>query len=439
MDRELRFPYAPPAGRVSDVPSMLGRRAQADKRPFPPLLAYGMPRTGTADLPLHGGKAPKYLFDRMARLAPAIVEALVLEKGPAFVLERLSDPFWFQAFGCVLGFDWHSSGVTTTVCGALKTGLAGRETDTGIWVAGGKGAQSRRTPAELESFAYRLGLDPEPLVYSSRMAAKVDSAAVQDGHQVYHHSFFLTRTGEWAVVQQGMRAEAKSARRYHWLGTRVTDFVNEPHAAICADTTTSGILNLVAAESAGSREAITRLTREEPERVVKEVSGFRIPDSGPADQVPLFAPSDARTDAGGRIRRPETGNRNPQTLTLPKRHPVVVREDIDPKRLATILLGTYAKGAVNFEQVLGTPGLGAKSLRALALIAELLYGEKASTRDPARYSFAHGGKDGTPFPVDRKTYDESIDWLRVALTRARVGNSDRVNALKRLAESAPAR
>lgn len=368
-----------------------------------------MSRTGTATLPLHGGKAPPWLFDRMAKLAPAIVEALVLERGPAFVLERLSDPFWFQAFGCVLGFDWHSSGVTTTVCGALKVGLAGRETDTGIWVAGGKGAASRRTPAELESFAGRLGLDAAPLVYSSRMAAKVDSAAVQDGHQVYHHSFFLTRAGEWAVVQQGMRPEDGTARRYHWLGARVADFVNEPHAAVCADAPSDGILNLVAAESAGSRGAIHRLTTEQPEHVLKEV---------------------------GQIERMASGrSENAQaTLEMPRRHPVVVKHDVDPKRLATVLLGTYARGAANFEQVLGTPGVGAKSLRALSLIAELLYGEKASTRDPARFSFAHGGKDGTPFPVDRKTYDQSVEWLRAALERAKMGRSDRVGALKRLAE-----
>ena len=395
-----------------------------------------MARTGTADLPLHGGKAPKYLFDRMSKLAPAIVEALVLEKGPGFVLERLSDPFWFQAFGCVLGFDWHSSGVTTTVCGALKVGLAGRETDTGIWVAGGKGLASRRTPAELESFACRLGLDPAPIVYASRMAAKVDSAAVQDGHQVYQHSFFLTRDGAWAVVQQGMRPEAGSARRYHWLGTRVSDFVNEPHAAVCADANGHDILNLVASESAGSRDAIHRLTREEPERVLKEI-GNRIPDSRTAPRdADLFSAADDDANAPTNATR-ASATANAESLVMPRRHPVVIRHDIDPKRLASVMLGTYAREARSFEQVLATPGLGAKSLRALTLIAELLYGEKASTRDPARYSFAHGGKDGTPFPVDRKTYDESVEWLRVALDRAKMGRSDRLSALKRLAEAAP--
>ena len=239
------------------------------------------------------------------------------------------------------------------------------------------------------------------------MSAKVDSAAVQDGHQVYHHSFFLTRDGDWAVVQQGMRPEAGSARRYHWLGARVTDLVNEPHAAVCADARAGGVLNLVAAESAGARAAIHRLTLERPEHVLAE-----LPPVGP------------KADS----RKPKAD------LEMPRRHPLVVKEDVDPKRLASILLGTYAKGAESFEQVLGTPGLGAKSLRALALVAELLYGEKTSTRDPARFSFAHGGKDGTPFPVDRRTYDESIEYLRVALERARVGRTDRLSALKRLAE-----
>jgi uncharacterized protein len=264
------------------------------------------------------------------------------------------------------------------------------------------------------------------------MSAKVDSAAVQDGHQVYHHSFFLTNDGKWAVVQQGMMPERGSARRYHWLGTRVADFVDEPHAAVCADASAQGVLNLVAAESAGARAAIHRLTTEQPEHVLKELpaSGLQLPDDGDQPPLPLEARS-SKLDATTQ----EAGSRKPEAVVMPRRHPVVVKEDVDPKRLATVLLGTYARGAMNFEQVLGTPGVGAKGLRALALIAELLYGEKASTRDPARFSFAHGGKDGTPFPVDRKTYDQSVEWLRVALGRAKMGRSDRLSALKRLAEN----
>ncbi|HVF40353.1 MAG TPA: DUF763 domain-containing protein, partial [Gemmatimonadaceae bacterium] len=210
-------------------------------------------RTGSASLPLHSGRAPRWLFDRMTQLAPAIAEVIVLEQGRSTFLQRLSDPYWFQAFGCVLGFDWHSSGVTTTVCGALKEGLSQRSSELGIYVAGGKGKASRRTPFELESFGGLLGLDGSRLAYSSRMAAKVDSAAVQDGYNIYHHSFFLTSEGEWAVVQQGMRDNDSTARRYHWLGSQVRDFVNEPHAAIASGSRPDTVLNMVAEESSAAR------------------------------------------------------------------------------------------------------------------------------------------------------------------------------------------
>ena len=357
-------------------------------------------RTGTADLPLHGGRAPRWLFDRMARLAPAIVEAMVLDRGPRYVLERLSDPFWFQAFGCVLGFDWHSSGVTTTVCGALKSGLAGREADTGLYVAGGKGAASRRTPMELLAIGDRTGLDGDALAYDSRMSAKVDSAAVQDGFQLYQHSFFVTAAGEWAVVQQGMRDDDGSARRYHWLGSRVDDFVCEPHAGIAADAPAQTVLNLVAAESAGARDASAALAREKPTVVATEIN---------------------------RILR----------LHMPRDHAVDLARDVSPKNLSRVLVTTYEAAPRDFEALLALPGVGAKAVRALALISELAYGTPASARDPARFSFAHGGKDGHPFPVDRETYDRSIDWLRSALDRARVGRSDRVDALRRLARWTP--
>ncbi|MEJ2504559.1 MAG: DUF763 domain-containing protein [Gemmatimonadota bacterium] len=229
-------------------------------------------RSGSADLPLHRGKAPRWLFERMERLAPAVIEAVVLEHGPAEVLARLSDPWWFQAFGCLLGFDWHSSGVTTTVCGALKSGLAGREADIGIWVAGGKGKASRKTPDELVRIGDRTGLDADRLVYNSRLSAKVDSAAVQDGFGIYHHSFFVTRDGEWAVVQQGMRPDDRSARRYHWLGTHVADMVREPHAAIASQHTGGRVLDLTAAASDRAREATTALARDDP--------GDRLPAPG---------------------------------------------------------------------------------------------------------------------------------------------------------------
>ena len=333
----------------------------------------------------------------MKQLAPAIVEAIVIEHGRRTFLERLSDPRWFQAFGCVLGFDWHSSGVTTTVCGALKEGLAPRAADLGLYVAGGKGKTSRATPNELLTIGTTLGLDGPRLAYNSRMAARVDSAAVQDGFDIYQHSFFVSSDGEWAVVQQGMRDADGTARRYHWLGSRVSDFVNEPHAAIASDSHGQLVLNMVATESAGARTSSAEFARQEPRLIDREIARF-------------------------------------VTLALPSRHWVDVKKDINPAHLRKVLLSTYEASPQNFEQLLAVPGVGAKAVRALAMVAEVVYGSPASMEDPARFSFAHGGKDGHPYPVNREVYDESIDWLRDAVTRARMGRSDKLNALKRLAE-----
>lgn len=332
----------------------------------------------------------------MQRLARSLTEAIVIEHGPTIFLERLSDPYWFQAFGCVLGFDWHSSGVTTTVCGALRSGLAGTEADTGIYIAGGKGAASRRTPQQVRDAAARLGLDGDRLVYASRLSAKVDSAALQDGFQIYHHSFFFTASGDWAVVQQGMQEATRSARRYHWLGSRVSDFVCEPHAAVCSQASAQTVLNLVAEEAGGARGATATISREEPRRIQREI---------------------------GRI----------LNLEMPKRHHVDVRRDIAPRNLDKVLIATYEAQPADFEALLALEGVGAKAIRALALIAELTHGEPASLRDPARFSFAHGGKDGHPYPVDRATYDRSVEWLREAVARARIGSYDRLRALERLA------
>lgn len=351
-------------------------------------------RTGYASLPLHWGKAPPWLFQRMVKLAREMTLAIVEDQGPNSMLGRLSEPAWFQAFGCVLGFDWHSSGVTTTVCGALKEGLRGLEREAGLYVAGGKGAVSHKTPAEINQAGETLGRDLSSLVYASRMTAKVDSSALQDGYQVYHHSFFFTQGGRWAVVQQGMNEGSGYARRYHWLGEQVTSFVEEPHAAICSDAR-AVVLNLVATESARAREAIAHVATQEP------------PDAVVADLDRL------------------------KHLTLPHRHHIGI-EDIRPEHLARTLAVTYEQKPEGFEGVLATPGVGAKTLRALTLVAELVYGAPASMRDPALYSFAHGGKDGHPYPVDRAGYDGTIGYLSDALRRAKVGDREKLDGLRRL-------
>jgi len=330
----------------------------------------------------------------MVKLARQIAIFLVSEHGPEEMLRRMSDPYWFQAFGCVLGFDWHSSGVTTTVCGALKEGLSGLEEDLGLFIAGGKGRTSRRTPAEIEAFGSAVSVDPSSLTYASRMAAKVDSSAVQDGYQLYHHVFLFTRQGSWAVVQQGMNEANRYARRYHWLGESVADYVCEPHAAICSQGR-GEVLNLVAAESAETRTTITSIATEQPiEGVLADI-------------------------------------RKVKTLDLPRRHHIIT-QDIHPDRLGKSLVIIYERQPRGFEDLLGIAGVGPKTVRALSLISELVYGVPASFRDPARYSFAHGGKDGHPFPVDRQIYDSSIELLARAVNKACLEGTEKRQALSRL-------
>ena len=353
-----------------------------------------MGRTGFAKLPLHSGRAPRYLFERMVPLSREIMIFIVSEFGRAEALRRLSDPYWFQAFGCVLGFDWHSSGLTTTVCGALKQGLREAESELGIYAAGGKGAASRKTPAEIAASCDRLGRDPTSLIYASRMSAKVDSAAVQDGYQLYHHAFFFTAEGSWCVVQQGMHDETAMARRYHWLSDNVDSYVNEPHAAICCEDA-APTLNLVAADSSSVRGASATLASQRPELTLSALG-----------HLPF--------------------------LDMPRRH-AVTPSDINPNHLQKVLLRTFEARPKDFESLLAMEGVGAKTLRALALTSELIYGIKSSWTDPARFSFAHGGKDGTPYPVDRQTYDKTIDVMHRALNRAHVARSEKVAAFRRLA------
>jgi uncharacterized protein len=351
-------------------------------------------RTGIANLPLHGGKAPAWLFGRMVKLAREITIVIVEEYGSEEMLRRMSDPHWFQSFGCVLGFDWHSSGVTTTLCGALKEGLKGLERNLGLFVAGGKGGTSRHTPDEVTRWGEAISLDPAPLVYASRMSAKVDSSAIQDGYQLYHHTFLFTGKGAWAVVQQGMNGSTRFARRYHWLSQSLQSFVNEPHAAILGESK-SIALDLTAAESDPARKTVAEIaSQQKPEQLKSELDRLK-------------------------------------TLTLPARHQIVVR-DLHPDSLAKILISTYERQPKDFEQLLGLQGVGPRTIRALSLISELVYGVAPAYRDPARYSFAHGGKDGIPYPVDRQTYDRSIELLSKAINKASLGLSERRDCFRRL-------
>lgn len=349
-------------------------------------------RTGRADLPLHTGRAPAWLFERMTSLAGLMATAIVEDQGPDELLVRLSDPVWFQSFGCVLGFDWHSSGLTTTACGALKEGLRSTASELGVFVTGGKGRTSRKTPDEIRRACEAEGIAAEPLVRASRLSAKVDSSAVQDGYQVYHHCFIFNRGGSWGVVQQGMNERLGWARRYHWLNAATFD--SDPHAAVAGDPADT-IVNLVASEAASNRAVSTELARADPERVVREV-------------------------------------RQMKTLTMPRRHEIRL-SDIDPERVQRVLLKAYEAQPQSFTELLAVPGVGAKGLRALALVADLTYGAPSSVRDPASYSFAHGGKDGTPYPVDRATYDATVASLERAVKDSRAGRDDKIQALRRLA------
>lgn len=329
----------------------------------------------------------------MKSLAREITLFIINAYGTEEMLFRLSDPFWFQAFGCVLGFDWHSSGVTTTVCGAMKEGIKGMEKELGFFMAGGKGRASRKTPIEIEEICNQRAMNGTPLIYASRMSAKVDSVAVQDEYQIYHHTFFFTQTGQWAVIQQGMNEENRYARRYHWFSQGIKDFVCEPHWAVCCDQRKVG-LNLVAHESERTRQAITDLSHEKTEFLITE------------------------------------GKRAIE-LYLPREHPTPMEES-RLERLEKIFIQIYDRSPNNFEELLGIKGVGPRSLRALSLISELIHGVKPSFKDPTRFSFAHGGKDGYPYPVDRKVYDKTIEVLKGAIDKAKVGDREKIEAIQRL-------
>lgn len=373
-----------------------------------------MQRTGFANLPLHGGKAPAWLTIRMLKLAREIAKVLIDEYGSDAFLTRIADPYWFQAFGCVLGYDWHSSGVTTVVTGVLKQALSPE--DHGVAVCGGKGRTSRATPTEILSVGEKLGFSESrlhTLVYTSRMTAKVDNSCIQAGYHLYHHAFIMAHSGSWAVVQQGMSAENRTARRYHWLSSHVSSLVVEPHEAIVGETKLPQVLDMTAKESEGARKASVDAAKEKPERTIRLLNAATA-QINPKTQKTLLSwlPID-------------TSLQTVETLTLPRK--------INWNTLRML----YESQPSNYEELLSIHGVGPATVRGLALIAELVYGEKPSWKDPVKYSFCVGGKDGVPFPVNRSSYDEIITFLQDAVERAKLGDKERIHAIKRLRTLAP--
>ncbi|WP_243040471.1 DUF763 domain-containing protein [Dyella sedimenti] len=369
-------------------------------------------RSGSADLPLHGGRVPRWLADRMTRLGTLMAEVIVREYGRDELLRRLAHPFWFQCFGAVMGMDWHSSGITTSVIGALKRGLAPRAGELGLHVCGGRGRHSRATPAELLAIGERVGLDGARLAQASRLVAKVDSAAVQDGFELYLHGFIVSDDGRWVVIQQGMHGERRQARRYHWLSEGLESFLDDPHAAV--DGPGQGrIVNLADRRAQPSRVAQLELLHTlGPDRIVRELArleGGAMPDEAPL-QLGLLP-----------------------HLVLPGHHDVRAG-DVVGRRLRGNLAAAAENGPRDFAELLQVPGVGARTVRALAMVAEVLHGAPCRFTDPARFSMAHGGKDRHPFPVPTRVYDHTIAVLKTAVTQASLGNDERLAALRRLDE-----
>jgi uncharacterized protein len=373
-------------------------------------------RSGSADLPLHGGQVPKWLADRMTRLGAVISEAIVHHYGRDELLRRLAHPFWFQSFGAVMGMDWHSSGITTSVIGALKRGLAPLAGELGIHVCGGRGKHSRQTPQELVSIGERVGFDGLVLAKASRLVAKVDSAAVQDGFDLYLHGFVVTDDGRWVVIQQGMNGERKQARRYHWLSETLKSFVEEPHAAI--DGAEQGeIINLTDRRAEASRRTqLDILQSLGPDGIARELRALKVRDETPG---------------------PITLTPQPLLpyLIMPAHHEVCP-SDVLVRRLHGNLAAAADRGPSDFCELLLIPGIGARTVRALAMVAEIIHGAPYRFTDPARFSFAHGGKDRHPFPVPLRVYDQTIQVLKSAVQKAKLGCAEELGALKRLDEQA---
>lgn len=349
-----------------------------------------MKRSGSADLPLHYGQVPPWLYERMSKLGLAVFEVLLSDYGKNEVIRRMSDPFWFQCFGAVMGMDWHSSGITTSVMGALKRAVNPHSKSLGIYIAGGKGKSSLQTPAELLKISESTGLNGTELVRASKLSAKVDNTAIDDGYQLYTHNFILNDEGNWAVIQQGMNTQDKTARRYHWHSENLASFVDEPHSGI-SGINRGRILNLTAHEARENRAGILEISHSSSEKMMQD-----------------FA-----------------------RLILPAHHEVRA-SDVDMKRLGTLLHLTREVPPENFEELLLLKGVGPRTLQSLALVSEVIHGAPSRFQDPARFSFAHGGKDGHPFPVPLKIYDETIAILEKGIEKSKLGNSEKLSSVKKL-------
>lgn len=348
-------------------------------------------KRGTADLPLHYGTVPPWLAERMSLLGGAIAEAIIIEYVRPALLQRLSDPFWFQSLGCVLGMDWHSSGITTSVMNALRKAINYRSEELGVYICGGRGKFSRETPNQLLEVANKTGLNGNELVRHSKLAAKVDNTAVQDGFQLYLHTFIVTKEGDWSVIQQGMNPNERMARRYHWLSSSLRSFMEEPHTSVCGRNQ-GLILNLTDKLAAPTKEGIMELTKESPDKLMREVS-----------------------------------------IILPNHHEVKA-EDVNLKRLGAALILAHETNVSDMESLLLLEGVGPRTLQSLTLVSEVIHGTPSRFSDPARFSFAHGGKDGHPFPVPTSVYDETIEVFDKAIRQARLGEKDKSNALKNLSK-----
>lgn len=348
-------------------------------------------KRGTADLPLHYGTVPPWLAERMSLLGGAIAEAIIIEYGRPALLQRLSDPFWFQSLGCVLGMDWHSSGITTSVMNALRKAINCRSEELGVYICGGRGKFSRETPNQLLEVANKTGLNGNELVRHSKLAAKVDNTAVQDGFQLYLHTFIVTKEGDWSVIQQGMNPNERMAQRYHWLSSSLRSFMEEPHTSVCGRNQ-GLILNLTDKLAAPTKEGIVELTKESPDKLMREVS-----------------------------------------IILPNHHEVKA-EDVNLKRLGAALILAHETNVSDMESLLLLEGVGPRTLQSLTLVSEVIHGTPSRFSDPARFSFAHGGKDGHPFPVPTSVYDETIEVFDKAIRQARLGEKDKSDALKNLSK-----